>query len=103
MPTQSKKRKVRRTATSTFQSVADTGAADQSRPDSELDLTAEAERRPRRRLDRVAQTHEGSGVRVTPGQLPIFERGYLIRELKQIGVISAALFALTILLAIVLR
>jgi hypothetical protein len=44
-----------------------------------------------------------SAARVNPGQLPTFERTYLMRELRQIGVISTSLLALIIILTIILR
>ncbi len=103
VPSQSRKRKARRTASSAFQDVSGPAVTEDSAPDGEPGSTNQVQRRPRRRLDMVTQTREGSGTRITPGQLPIFERGYLVRELKQIGLISTALFALIILLALVLR
>ena len=42
-------------------------------------------------------------ARAIPGQLPTFERSYLMRELRQIGTISTALLALIIVLTIILR
>lgn len=103
VPAQSKKRKVRRPASSTFQNIEEPAVREDAVPDAEPAPTNEVQRRPRRRLDMVTQVREGSGTRVTPGQLPIFELGYLVRELKQIGLISTSLFALIIFLAVVLR
>ena len=51
----------------------------------------------------VTRAREGSSVRAAPGQLPVFGRDYLAKELKQIGLISASMFALIIFLAVVLR
>jgi hypothetical protein len=42
-------------------------------------------------------------VRVTPGQLPTYERAYLVNELQRIGIISGSLLAVIIVLAVVLR
>jgi hypothetical protein len=56
----------------------------------------------RRRLDMVQQRREAV-VRTVPGQLPTFERGYLVSELRQIGITSGALFAFIVVLAILLR
>ena len=37
------------------------------------------------------------------GQLPTFERSYIVDELRRIAIISGSLFAFVIVLAIVLR
>jgi hypothetical protein len=42
-------------------------------------------------------------VRLTPGQLPTYERAYLVNELQRIGIISGSLLAVIIVLAVVLR
>jgi hypothetical protein len=59
----------------------------------------------RRRLEtlRQRQSQEGAAMRVIPGQLPTFERAYLVRELKTIGLTAGSLLALIIALTIVLR
>ena len=44
-----------------------------------------------------------AAARMNPGQLPTFERAYLMRELRQIGIISTSLLALIIVLTIILR
>ena len=44
-----------------------------------------------------------AATRVVPGQLPTFERAYLMRELRQIGIISVALLAVILILTILLR
>ncbi|HLF79228.1 MAG TPA: hypothetical protein VJB57_17240, partial [Dehalococcoidia bacterium] len=56
-----------------------------------------------RRLELVNRSREQVAVRVIPGQLPTFERSYLINELRRIAVISTGLLALIIVLAVVLR
>jgi len=43
-----------------------------------------------------------TAVRQT-GQLPIFERAYLVNELRQIGITAAGLFGLIVILTILLR
>jgi hypothetical protein len=76
---------------------------------AEDDVTSVAARadpvatRPRRRLEVVQRTHEPVSLRTLPGQLPTFERAYMVRELRTIGVISTSLLALIILLTFVLR
>ena len=58
----------------------------------------------RRRLEAVRGPAEvTTAYRAVPGQLPTFDRVYLMRELKQIALISTSLLALIIVLAIVLR
>jgi hypothetical protein len=42
-------------------------------------------------------------VRLAPGQLPTYERAYLVNELQRIGIISGSLLAVIIVLALVLR
>jgi hypothetical protein len=56
----------------------------------------------RRRLELVQRRQE-SVVRVVPGQLPTFERAFLMAELRQIGIISGALLALIVVLALIVR
>jgi hypothetical protein len=59
--------------------------------------------RPYRRLAAVRQNQEAVPIRSLPGQLPTFERAYLIDELRRIGIISTGLLSLIIALTIVLR
>jgi hypothetical protein len=60
--------------------------------------------RAQRRLDAVRGTQEPAvAVRVIPGQLPTFDRTYLMRELRLTSSISAALLGLIIALAFILR
>jgi hypothetical protein len=42
-------------------------------------------------------------VRVAPGQLPTYERGYLMEELRRISLISGALLAVVLVLTVLLR
>jgi hypothetical protein len=60
-------------------------------------------RRPQRRLDLVRQTRESVPLRSLPGQLPTYNRAYLVSELRTIGLVTASLLATIILLAVVLR
>ena len=55
-----------------------------------------------RRLEAASRSREGFVARGA-GQLPTFERAYLVRELTQIGVISGALLALLLVLWMVMR
>jgi len=65
--------------------------------------TAVAPARQHRRLEQLRGVDTAGGVRVIPGQLPTFERRYLVRELRQISVISGSLLAVIIALTIILR
>ncbi len=56
-----------------------------------------------RRLAAASRSSDSYSGRSVPGQLPTFERSYLVRELTQIGVISGALLALLIVLWVVMR
>jgi hypothetical protein len=62
------------------------------------------QRQPGRRTAQLRQrgTSEGA-ARITAGQLPTFERSFIVSELQRIAVISGALFALIVVLAIVMR
>lgn len=61
--------------------------------------------RPRvgRRQEMVSRGREQTNIRVVPGQLPVFERSYLMTELRRIFTISGGLLAIIILLAFVMR
>jgi hypothetical protein len=59
--------------------------------------------RQRRRLESLARDRETSAVRIVPGQLPTFERSYLVHELRNIAITAGILLTLIIVLAIVLR
>ena len=61
--------------------------------------------RQRRRLEAVRTPSEVATTtyRAAPGQLPTFDRHYLMRELWQIGIISGSLLLLIIVLAVILR
>ena len=62
-------------------------------------------RQNRSRLETVrAASREGTtSMRVTPGQLPVFARSYLISELRRITITASALLALILVLAVLLR
>ena len=57
---------------------------------------------PYRRLQ-VARAARDGVVRANPGQLPTFERAFIVRELRQIAMTSTALLGLIIVLTILLR
>jgi hypothetical protein len=60
--------------------------------------------RPRRRLDSLTRTRDAAtAVRVVPGQLPTFERHYLMSELRRIIIISSVLMGAIIALTLLLR
>jgi hypothetical protein len=42
-------------------------------------------------------------ARVAPGQLPTYERGYLMEELRRISLISGGLLAVVLVLTVLLR
>jgi hypothetical protein len=56
-----------------------------------------------RRQEQLARSQDQLTTRIVPGQLPTFERAYLMDELRRIFIISAVLLALIIVLAVVLR
>ena len=56
------------------------------------------------RLEALRQSRDQvAPMRTVPGQLPTFERAYLISELRRIGIISTALLGVIIVLTILLR
>jgi hypothetical protein len=59
--------------------------------------------RPRRRLASLSGVSEGGVPFRAAGQLPTFERAYLVRELRQIGLTSLSLLSLIVVLALILR
>jgi hypothetical protein len=56
-----------------------------------------------RRLQMLRGNPEHTAVRVSPGQLPTYERGYLMEELRRISLISGALLAVVLVLTVLLR
>ena len=56
-----------------------------------------------RRLQTLRGSPETGGVRITPGQLPTYERSFLQEELRRIAMISGSLLALILVLFVVLR
>lgn len=68
--------------------------------------STDAQRTPgRRRLEQLRRTGgEPAAVgRVATGQLPTYDRSYLVGELRRIGLTSTVLFGVIIVLALVLR
>jgi len=108
IPSQIRRRKPRRpndfttalAGSQTFRNIAEAEAA-------AVPLSSETPAAPSprvgRRLAAATQAREGYVGRNTAGQLPTFERAYLIRELTQIGVISGALLLLLVVLFFVMR
>lgn len=76
-----------------------------------VDASGPVETRPWRarrtsRLETLRRGREPSttaGVRTVPGQLPVFERAYLIRELRQITITAGGLLAIIVVLTLLLR
>jgi hypothetical protein len=64
---------------------------------------APVDTRPARRLELLRSSRDQATVRVVPGQLPTFERAYLVGELRRIALTAGALLAVIIVLAFVLR
>jgi len=65
---------------------------------------AAAETPRRRRLEELRQRQQPAPVRsAATGQLPTFERAYLVSELRRISITAGMLLALIVALAIVLR
>ena len=104
IPSQIRRRKNRRpndftsalAESETFQEIAEAEAA--------VSPAAVAAPGPRmgRRLEAASRRREGYVARGA-GQLPTFERAFLMRELTQIGVISGVLLALLLVLWVVMR
>lgn len=63
--------------------------------------SAPVDTRPRRRLELLQRADPQ--VRVVPGQLPTFEKGYLQHELRQITLTAGSLLGVIIVLAVLLR
>ena len=61
--------------------------------------------RPGRRVEalRRSQAPAASGSRAAVGQLPSFDHGYLMGEIRRIGVITVGLLGLIVALAVVMR
>ena len=59
--------------------------------------------RARRRLEALTRTTDATAVRTAPGQLPTFDRAYLVDELRRITITAGALLALIIVLTVILR
>lgn len=64
----------------------------------------QSRRQPGRRTAQLRQrgTSEGA-ARIMAGQLPTFERSYIIDEMRRIAIITGVLFAVIVVLAIVMR
>jgi hypothetical protein len=56
-----------------------------------------------RRLQTLRGNPDTRAVRITPGQLPTYERSFLQEELRRIAMISGSLLAFILVLTIVLR
>jgi hypothetical protein len=67
------------------------------------DASGPVETRPYRRLEVLRSSREPGAVRVVPGQLPTFERAYLVNELRRITLTAGLLFAVIVGLAFLLR
>ena len=68
-----------------------------------VDTRPQMEARRRRRLELVRGGTEAVAGRTIPGQLPTFDRSYLVHELRQILLTAGSLLAVIIVLALVLR
>ena len=56
-----------------------------------------------RRLQTLRGNPDTGAVRITPGQLPTYERSFLQEELRRIAMISGGLLAVILVLAVLLR
>jgi hypothetical protein len=56
-----------------------------------------------RRLEALRGTRDQAAIRVTPGQLPTYERSFLQDELRRITIIFGGLLALILVLTVLLR
>jgi hypothetical protein len=69
-----------------------------------IDGPAQRRRQPGRRTAQLRQRGSSEGAaRIMAGQLPTFERSYIVNELRLISVISTTLFAVIVVLAVVMR
>ena len=76
----------------------------ETRPEWIGSTAQQPRRQPGRRTAQLRQRGASEGAaRIMAGQLPTFERSYIVGELRRIGIISGALFALIAVLAIVMR
>ena len=101
------RRKARRTATSQPVSVEPAPIfADEPviSVGSSMGGQSPVDTRPRTRLEVLRQSRDTvAPLRTVPGQLPTFERAFLVSELRRIGLISTALLGVIIVLTILLR
>ena len=74
---------------------------------SQRSTTEEARRPTGRRLEQLRRSssgeHAAAGGRIIAGQLPTFERSYLVSELRRIFITSGALLALIVILNFVMK
>jgi hypothetical protein len=118
IPQQAKRRRARRiAATSALPASSVAAPAGEALPESEpifadppalsepafLGTGPVATPRARRRIDQVRAPQEAVFARNVPGQLPTFERAYIVRELRQIAFTSGSLLALIVALTLILR
>jgi hypothetical protein len=113
IPSQIRRRKPRRpndftsalASSQTLHNLAEAEAAVVPPTPEAAGATATATPGPRmgRRLAAASRTRESFAPRANTGQLPTFERAYLVRELTQIAVISGALLLLLVVLFFVMR
>ena len=106
IPSQVRKRKPRRTADFSNplpDSAGAPGLADE--PVMAVPTgAAPVATRTRRRLEEVTRAHEGVILRTHhAGELPTFERSYLVRELTQIAITSGLMLAIIIVLWLLMR
>jgi hypothetical protein len=104
IPAQIRRRKARRPNDFTS-ALAESQAFRQLAEDEAAIVPATPVATPRmgRRLEAATRSREGYVGRTVAGQLPTFERAYLVRELTQIAVISGSLLLLLIVLWVVMR
>jgi hypothetical protein len=108
IPLQSKRRRTRRPAPGSADAanvLPIAAASDEAiEDDSSPRAAPESPARTRRRLDAVRAPREAAVIyRASPGQLPTFERSYLMRELRQITITATLLLGVIVILAVVLR
>jgi hypothetical protein len=106
IPQQPKRRKARRAVPITLSEtvVARSAALEEPVEAEPIAPAPITPLRPGRRVESLrAPATTQLGARVVPGQLPTFDRAYLVRELRQITLTFAGLLGVIIVLAIVLR
>jgi hypothetical protein len=104
IPSQVTRRRIRRTnlGSGDLEPAVDNAVNEVATPAFTAAPAVAAASRPGRRMESLSGNREAA-IRVIPGQLPTFERAYLVKELRQILLTAGSLLAVIIALSFVLR